>query len=72
MRKNLGTVDRMLRLVAAVPLAACALLAPLIAPVRLIAFGVPAGYMLMTALAGTCVGYALMGRSTCPVAAKEG
>ena len=72
MNKNLGRVDRILRLVAAVPLTACAFLAPLVAPIRLVAFGLPAGYMLLTALAGTCVGYALIGRSTCPVAAKEG
>lgn len=72
MNKNLGNPDRILRLVAAVPLTACAILAPLDAPIRLVAFGVPAGYMLFTTLAGTCLGYALMGRSTCRVAAKEG
>ena len=68
MTKNLGTTDRILRVVAAAPLTACAFLAPLDAPIRLVAFGGPAAYMLFTALAGTCLGYALMGRSTCPVA----
>jgi hypothetical protein len=72
MTKNLGNADRILRLVAAVPLTACAFLAPLDAPIRLVAFGVPAVYMLFTTLAGTCLGYALMGRSTCPVAAAKG
>lgn len=72
MTKNLGTSDRILRLIAVAPLTACAFLAPLDAPIRLAAFGLPAVYMLFTTLAGTCLGYALMGRSTCPVAARGG
>lgn len=66
MNRNVGSRDRWLRVLGAVPLAACALLAPYSLPLRLLAFGLPALYMLGTALFGSCLGYALMGRSTCP------
>jgi len=47
-------------------------LAPLPLVVRVPAFGVLGAYMLVTALAGTCLGYKLMGRSTCPADLSEG
>jgi hypothetical protein len=65
MKRNLGNVDRTLRALAALALATCSGLAPLPLAAR-VALGVVAGYMLLTVLAGTCLGYALMGRSTCP------
>jgi hypothetical protein len=36
--------------------------------VRLAAFSLPAVYLLFTAVAGSCLGYRLMGKSTCPAA----
>ena len=63
---NLGTVDRWLRVLAAVPLGVCAVAGPFSWAVRLGVFGLNAAYLLWSALAGSCVGYRLMGRSTCP------
>ena len=45
----------------------CSVMAPLPYAVRVPAFGLMGVYMLFTALAGTCLGYRLMGRSTCPL-----
>jgi hypothetical protein len=66
MKHNVGTLDRIARLVAAALLLVGALLAPLTLAVRIGALAAPAVYMLGTALAGTCLGYRLMGKSTCP------
>lgn len=44
----------------------CSFLAPLPLAVRIAAFGTAGVYLLMTALVGTCAGYALMGKSSCP------
>ncbi|HEU4409892.1 MAG TPA: DUF2892 domain-containing protein [Polyangiaceae bacterium] len=66
MAQNLGNFDRLARLVAALPLAACAWLAPLGPVVRAVAFGAPAVYLVATALGGVCLGYRLLGKSTCP------
>lgn len=70
MKTNLGSADRVVRVVVALGMATCAVLAPLPPLVRLLTFGVGAVYMLGTALVGTCLGYRLMGRSTCPVDAR--
>jgi Protein of unknown function (DUF2892) len=67
MRRNLGSVDRVLRLAGAVVAAVCAVQAPLTLPVRLAAFAGTGVYLLLTALAGTCLGYRLMGKSTCGI-----
>lgn len=66
MIKNLGTADRSLRVVAAGLMAACAALAPWSPTVRYGVLGATAVYMLLTALVGTCLGYRLIGKSTCP------
>jgi hypothetical protein len=66
MTKNLGTADRSLRVVAAGLMGMCAVLAPWPPAVRLGLLGVMALYMLLTALVGTCLGYRLIGKSTCP------
>jgi len=66
MIKNLGSVDRALRLLAAAGLAACAAAGPFSWGVRLGVFGLNALYLLWSALAGSCFGYRLMGKSTCP------
>lgn len=66
MIRNVGGLDRLLRAIGALSLATCAFVAPVPLLARILAFGLPALYMVFTALAGTCFGYRLMGRSTCP------
>ena len=63
---NLGSADRIGRVVAAVALFAVAYAAPvpLLAQLALALTGV---YMVGTSLVGTCLGYKLMGVSTCPI-----
>ena len=45
-------------------------LAPLPLLVRVLALGGGAAYLLGSALVGTCLGYRLIGVSTCPVGKK--
>lgn len=66
MTRNVGSLDRLVRAFAAASLVALFFLSSLPTVARAIAFALPAGYMLFTALQGTCFGYRLMGRSTCP------
>jgi len=66
MKLNVGNAERGVRGLAASALITCAFLAPLPWPVRAATFGVLGLYLMFTALAGTCLGYALIGRSTCP------
>lgn len=65
MLKNLGTVDRAVRLVGASVAGLLAAVGPLSGGVRLGLFAVLGAYLLFTALSGTCLGYRLMGMSTC-------
>jgi hypothetical protein len=67
MKKNLGTSDRWLRGLAGSALLLCSFLAPLPLLMRAAGLGSAGVYLLFTALAGTCLGYKLIGRSTCPV-----
>ena len=66
MAKNLGNADRVLRVLGAVGLGSCAVFSPFPLALRLGAFATTGVYLLLTALGGTCLGYKLMGRSTCP------
>jgi hypothetical protein len=66
MTQNLGRWDRIARLLAVLALTTCAVGAPFTLQVRLLAFAAPAVYLLATSLFGTCLGYRLLGRSTCP------
>jgi len=61
---NVGTADRLARTVGAAMMIAAALLIslPVAGKVGLAAMGI---YLLGTAEAGTCLGYRLMGKSTC-------
>jgi hypothetical protein len=70
MEKNLGRADRLARVVAASLLVLCAALAPLPFAARggALAMGL---YMLATALAGTCLGYRLMGFRSCPLSERQ-
>jgi len=65
MRKNVGAVDRGLRVLAGAGSLLCSAVAPLPLAVRLPAFGAMGLYLLYSALSGTCFGYALLGRSSC-------
>lgn len=66
MTRNVGIADCLARAIVALGMFTCAAMAPLSLGVRLAAFSLPAVYLLFTALAGTCLGYSLMGKSTCP------
>ena len=68
MTRNLGSWDRGLRGAVALLMGAAALAAPFSLALRLGVFGSMAVYLLWSSLAGTCLGYRLMGKSTCPVA----
>jgi hypothetical protein len=70
MKRNVGAVDRWLRVLAGLALGVCAVVGPFSLAVRLGVLGLNAAYMLWSALAGSCVGYRLMGRSTCPATGR--
>ncbi|MEQ1871261.1 MAG: DUF2892 domain-containing protein [Vicinamibacterales bacterium] len=63
---NLGNADRTIRAIAAVAMLMASVLAPvpLIAAVGLVLNG---AYLIGTSLVGTCLGYKLIGVSTCPI-----
>lgn len=65
MRQNVGTTERLVRGLGAAGVITCAFMAPLAAEVRLPLFGVVGGYLLYSALSGTCLGYRLVGKNTC-------
>jgi hypothetical protein len=65
MKQNLGTSDRLARALGGASLMTCSFLAPLPLAVRIAVFGTMGAYLLMTALVGTCAGYALIGKSSC-------
>jgi hypothetical protein len=71
MEKNLGNGDRALRVLGALALSASSVFSPLPPHVRVPAFGLMAAYLLYTVLSGTCLGYALLGKSTCPAGARR-
>lgn len=71
MNRNVGNLDRIARATTAAALAACAFLTQFPLETRLLVFAVPAVYLLFTALKGSCLGYRIMGRSTCPASASE-
>jgi hypothetical protein len=65
MTRNVGDPERIVRAIAGIALILCAVLLPLPLVARATAFGGMGVYLLVTSLAGTCLGYKLMGRSTC-------
>jgi hypothetical protein len=67
---NVAGWDRVLRALGALAMVGGAVFAPLPLEVRVPAFGALAGYLVFSALAGTCFGYRLMGRSTCPLGSQ--
>jgi hypothetical protein len=66
MTKNVGSVDRIARAVVATGLGFAAIFAPLPFWARALGLGLNAVYLGYTALSGTCLGYRLLGKSTCP------
>jgi hypothetical protein len=73
MNHNVATWDRALRGLAAAAMLAAAVLTPFSLAARLLAFGAMGLYLLATALAGSCLGYTLMGKSTaCPLHPRDG
>ncbi len=70
MSHNLGNVDRIARLLAALGM----LIASVTAPVQFsfqVGLALMGVYMIITALVGTCLGYKLIGVSTCPIKAQR-
>lgn len=65
MKKNLGSMDRVARGLGALGLVVGAFVAPVEIVLR-VGLGASGAYVMFTALAGTCLGYRLMGVSTCP------
>jgi hypothetical protein len=65
MKHNLGTPDRILRVLVGLAMLASSVLLPLPLVVRVAVLGGTGGYLLLSSLAGSCLGYALIGRSTC-------
>jgi len=65
MTHNVGARDRWMRVLAALALLTCTMMAPLPLAARLLGFGLPGAYLALSALAGSCIGYTLMGKSTC-------
>ena len=71
MKQNAATWDRVARALFGVSMMVGAVLAPLPLLARILALGGGGAYLLWTALVGTCLGYKLMGISTCPVEAQR-
>ena len=69
MKRNVGSLDRVARGLGAIGMFVAALMAPWELWLR-IGLGATGAYVLLTAFAGTCVGYRLMGLSTCPLESR--
>lgn len=69
MKRNVANWERLLRLLSAGAMLGYAALGGATS-MMIVALVVGALYMGATALAGSCLGYRLMGFSTCPVRAK--
>lgn len=67
MKQNTASWDRILRAIFGLAMVTSSFFVPLPLLVRVLALGLGGGYMIATALVGTCLGYKLMGFSTCPV-----
>lgn len=67
MKSNVGKVERWFRAMAGAVMLLGSVLAPFSPVVRVAGLGMMGVYLLFTALAGTCLGYRLMGKSSCPI-----
>ena len=64
MKQNVGSWDRVLRGLGAVAMIGSAVVIPMQPPLAW-ALGLSGVYVFLTALFGSCLGYRLIGRSTC-------
>lgn len=71
MKQNAASWDRGLRAIFGLAMLAGAVLSPLPLIARVLGLGGLGAYLLGSALVGTCLGYRLMGISTCPVRERE-
>jgi hypothetical protein len=71
MKQNTATWDRALRALAGVAVLICSVFAPLPLLVRAGALGATGAYLLLSAAFGSCLGYKMMGISTCRIDRKE-
>jgi len=71
MHTNTATWDRALRALAGAAMLGASIAAPWPTLAHVIGLGVGGGYMLATALLGTCLGYKLIGVSTCPIERRD-
>jgi hypothetical protein len=71
MKRNVGNVDRLARALGSAALLSCSVMAPLPLLARLALFGAGGVYLLLTALTGSCLGYRLMGKNTCPGGSRQ-
>lgn len=69
MQKNVGSMDRLTRGLGALAIVVCAFLSPVPLWAQF-ALGASGLYVLFTALFGACLGYRLLGMSTCPAEAR--
>ena len=65
MNHNVGSLDRIMRVILGIAMASSAAVLQLPSPASAIGLGMMGGYLVLTAMFGRCVGYRLMGRSTC-------
>ncbi|MDB4989049.1 MAG: hypothetical protein JWN04_4227 [Myxococcaceae bacterium] len=66
MKRNVSNGERWSRAMASAAMLLGSVLAPVSLLTRVAVFGTMGLYLLFTALSGTCFGYRLMGRSSCP------
>jgi hypothetical protein len=71
MKQNLGSTDRWLRTLGGTAMLVCSVEAPLPLLLRVTALGGLGVYFLFTAVAGSCLGYKLLGKSSCPVETRS-
>jgi hypothetical protein len=71
MKRNLGRGERVLRGVLGLAMATCAVIAPFSLAARLGIFGAVGGYLALSALVGTCLGYRLIGKATCSTETRQ-
>jgi hypothetical protein len=71
MKQNTASWDRIVRAIAGLLMLTSSVFAPFPFLVRVLALGGGGVYMLATALVGTCIGYRIMGISTCPIARER-
>ena len=71
MKPNAATWDRVLRALTGLAMLAAAFLTPFSLIIRALVLGGGGAYLMGSALVGSCLGYRMMGISTCP-ATKTG